>query len=179
MEMPSDRLWPGHKRTPEDDRLPGSEHPQCPYRPISGTAMDTIAYTFLQYPWSSDQNKQRHKHRFSTKINCFLAKFHSDLFTGDIYWLLRTKISSPSSTTVTLWLGIYNTIKNNRGKHYIYTYKVSDFCAVHSLHLYSILYPEDTQPQVDTSSPTSVAQWNLWVEAILYTWLMSIKAYLV
>ena len=37
---------------------PGSDHPQCPYRSISGTAVEITVYTFLRYPWSSDQHKQ-------------------------------------------------------------------------------------------------------------------------
>ena len=47
--------WDMYKRTTEDNKLPGSDHPQCPYRPISGTAM-------LHYPWSTDQNNKQNNY---------------------------------------------------------------------------------------------------------------------
>ena len=59
MAEPSHWIGVGRKRTTEDDKPPGSDHSQCPYRPISGTAMEISVYTFLRYPWSSDQNKNK------------------------------------------------------------------------------------------------------------------------
>ena len=59
--MPSHWHWVGHKRITEDDKLPGGDHPQSPYRPISWIAMEVSVYRFLHYPWSSDQNKQTTK----------------------------------------------------------------------------------------------------------------------
>ena len=61
MAEPSHWLWVGCKRVSKDDKLPGSYHPRCLYKPISGTAMELSVYTFLRYPRSSDQNKQTNK----------------------------------------------------------------------------------------------------------------------
>ena len=49
MAEPSHWLGVGRRRTTEDDKLPGSDHPHCPYRPISGTAMEISVYTLLRY----------------------------------------------------------------------------------------------------------------------------------
>ena len=48
-------LWGAHMRTTGDDKFPGSGHPRCPYRPISGTAMEITIYTCLHYACPSDQ----------------------------------------------------------------------------------------------------------------------------
>ena len=59
----------------------GSDHPQCPYRSISGTAMEISVYTFLRYPWSGDEiSKAKQIVKMFRIIN-----FHSNMLTS---WLV-------------------------------------------------------------------------------------------
>ena len=66
----------GRERTTEDDQLRGNDHPQCQYRPISGTAMELIVAAFLRYPWSSDPNKQTNKQTNNKNTAIILHNFH-------------------------------------------------------------------------------------------------------
>ena len=64
-------LGVGRKRTTEDDELLGSDHPQCPCNAyISGTAIEIRVYTFLRYPWSSDQQKKQTKRETDVHLHC-------------------------------------------------------------------------------------------------------------
>ena len=122
-------LWMGHKRTTEDDKLLGSDHP---WWPASGTAMERSVYTYLHYAWSGDHiNKQTNKQTKQSLSTCLSLSISLPLCLSLSLWLSQslTCVLSSMSACVCLSLSVCVSTSVFVSVHCCWDYRQSTFTA--------------------------------------------------